>query len=154
MFELPLFFVVSFYLHSRLSGSPDLTTTGLATVITGGLLALSGVLISVWSFYTTYRAGLILSTGHYVEEDHNLITSGAYGFVRHPIYLGVFLIWLSLGIAFESLVVLLLTTLYVIPVLLAYIRSEERMMLSEFGEEYRRYRDRVGMVLPHLHRSC
>ena len=153
MFELPLFFVVSFSLHSRLSGSPDLTTTGLATAITGGVLALGGLSISLWSFYTTYRAGLILSTGHYVEEDHNLVTSGAYGFVRHPIYLGVFLVWLSLGIAFESPGVLLLTMLYVVPAMLAYIRSEERMMLSEFGEEYRRYRDRVGMVVPHLHHS-
>jgi protein-S-isoprenylcysteine O-methyltransferase Ste14 len=73
--------------------------------------------------------------------------------VRHPIYLGVFFIWLSLAIAFKSSVVLLLTMLYVIPAYLLYMRSEENMMLSEFGDEYQRYRDRVGMVLPQLRRS-
>ena len=151
--ELPLFFLVAFHFRSRWSGDLDPTTTAWATATAGALLAVAGLLISLWSFYTTYRAGLILSTGHYVEEEHNLVTWGAYGFVRHPIYLGVFLIWLSLAAAFRSPVVLLLTTLYVIPVYLLYIRSEERMMLGEFGAEYEKYRDRVGMVLPHLQRS-
>lgn len=148
--ELPLFFLVTLYLHSRLAGSSDLSTTAWLTAIAGAVLALSGLLISLWSFYTTYRAGVILSIGHYVEEEHKLVTSGAYGFVRHPIYLGVFLIWLSLALAFKSPVVLLLTVLYVIPAYLVYIRSEERMMLEHFGDTYSLYVQHVPMIVPRL----
>ena len=148
--ELPLFFLVVFYLHSRFAVSSDPGALAWLTAIAGALLALSGFGISLWSFYTTYRAGIIIGSGHYVESQHKLVTDGAYGLVRHPIYLGVFLIWLSLGIAFECLVVILLTAVYVIPAYLLYMRSEEKMMLSEFGDEYRQYRDRVGMVLPQL----
>jgi len=151
--ELPLFFLVVFCLYSRLAVSSDPRAMAWLVAIAGALLALSGLWISLWSFYTTYRAGIIIGTGHYVEDQHKLVTYGAFGLVRHPIYLGVFLIWLSLAIAFKSLVVLLLTALYVIPAYFLYMRSEENMMVSEFGDEYRRYRDRVRMVLPQLRRS-
>jgi protein-S-isoprenylcysteine O-methyltransferase Ste14 len=63
-------------------------------------------------------------------------------------YLGVFLIWLGLAVAFRSPVASLLTVLYVIPAYLVYMRSEEAMLSSEFGPAYERYRARVGMVLP------
>jgi protein-S-isoprenylcysteine O-methyltransferase Ste14 len=148
--EGPLFFLVVCYLHLRVTVSSDPRMMAWLTAMVGALLALSGLWISLWSFYTAFRAGIIIGTGHYVENQHKLVTDGAYGLVRHPIYLGAFLIWFSLAISFNSLIVLLLTLFYLIPTLLLYIRSEENMMLSEFGDEYRRYCDRVGMVLPRL----
>ncbi len=151
--ELPLFFALTLYFFSRApaSSSPSLLTW-LAAIV-GVLLALTGVVISLWSVYTTYRAGIILDAGHYIKKEHRLITTGAYGFVRNPMYLGVFLIWLGIATGFKSLTVLLITVFYVIPVYLVYIRSKEPMLLREFGDEYESYRDRVGMILPRLNRS-
>jgi protein-S-isoprenylcysteine O-methyltransferase Ste14 len=148
VFELPLFFGLTFHFWSRPASSMDPSTTAWLTAAVGLLLGLAGLLVSLWSLYTAYRAGLIIDIGHYIKEEHTLVTWGPYGWVRHPTYLGVFLIWLGLAIGFRSPVVLALTALYVIPAYLVYIRSEEEMMLSEFGEEYQDYCRRVGMIVP------
>ena len=145
--ELPLFLVVSGYFFSRPPADAPTPIAWLAALV-GCVLAVSGVFVSLWSIYTTLRAGIILDAGHYIKGEHPLVTTGAYGLVRNPMYLGVFLIWLGLAMAFRSPVASLLTVLYVIPSYLVYMRSEERMMLSEFGPAYERYRGRVGMVLP------
>lgn len=146
--EIPLFLGVTSYFSGRPWSHSDPTATAWLAAIAGLLFSLGGLLVSLWSFYTAYRAGLIIDIGHYIKEEHKLVTSGAYGFVRHPVYLGVLLIWLGLAIGFQSPVVLVVTALYVVPAYLVYIRSEEKMMLSEFGEQYETYRHRVGMILP------
>jgi len=88
-----------------------------------------------------------------VLADHRLVTRGAYGFVRHPVYLAAFLIWLALAVGFLSLTAFLVTVLYVIPIYLLYMRSEEAMMLECFGERYGSYRRRVPMLLPRVRAS-
>ena len=145
--ELPLFLVVSGYFFSRPPAEAPTAIAWLAA-LSGCTLASTGVFVSLWSIYTTLRAGIVLDAGHYIKDEHPLVTTGAYGLVRNPMYLGVFLIWLGLAIAFRSSVAFLLTVLYVIPAYLVYIRSEEGMMRSEFGPAYERYRARVGSVLP------
>jgi protein-S-isoprenylcysteine O-methyltransferase Ste14 len=85
-----------------------------------------------------------------VVEGHRLVTGGAYGFVRHPIYLAVALVWLGLAVAFASPAALLLTVLYVIPSYVFYMRSEEEMMLGAFGETYRAYQRAVPFLVPRL----
>lgn len=90
---------------------------------------------------------------HFIKREHPLIKTGAYGFVRNPMYLGVILIWLGAGIACRDLEILLLAILFVTPVYVLYGRSEEKMLLEAFGEEYARYRERVGALLPRWRRS-
>jgi len=53
-------------------------------------------------------------------------------------------------VCFLSYVVAAITALYVIPAYLLYIRSEERMMVDTFGDQYARYRGEVPMLLPRL----
>ena len=65
-------------------------------------------------------------------------------------YLAVFMIWLSLAAAYFSLLPLLVLALYVIPVMLLYIREEEALMIEQYGDAYRDYRRRVGGLVPHL----
>jgi protein-S-isoprenylcysteine O-methyltransferase Ste14 len=63
------------------------------------------------------------------------------------------LLWLALAAAFSSLAAFLVTILYVIPSYWLYVRSEERMMLEQFGEPYQTYQARTGMLFPKLRRS-
>ena len=91
--------------------------------------------------------------GHGVLEGHELVDSGAYGFVRHPAYLGALLVWAGLSIAFLDAIVAVVTALYVLPIYIAYLRAEEAMMEARFGDDYRRYRERVPMLLPRIGRS-
>ena len=76
------------------------------------------------------------------------MTQGAYGFVRHPVYLAALLVWLGLGVAFGSAVTLAIALLYVLPAYVLYARSEEAMMLEGFGEAYRQYCRTVPMFIP------
>ena len=72
---------------------------------------------------------------------------GLYSRIRHPQYLGLSLAGIGLSILWPRFLVIALwavmATLYF---LLA--KDEERRMLGQFGEEYRRYMDRTGMFLP------
>jgi len=112
-------------------------------------VAVWGFVLIVWTI-TSWRQ---LFVGHAVLADQKLVTKGAYGVVRHPVYLAALLIWCGLSLCFLSAEAAIVTSLYVLPAYLLYIRSEEMMMLDFFGDEYRRYRQQVPMLLPRLRRA-
>ncbi len=152
--ELPLFLGLTCLLVLR---PPEVPATGAASLVTaaaGSLLALAGLAVSLWAIYTTVRRGVILDAGHFVKEEHPLVTTGAYGFVRNPMYLGIILIWFGIAVAFQNAAVLAASGLYVAPVLWFYIRAEEEMMAHEFGVEFTEYTRKVGRLLPKLHRRA
>jgi protein-S-isoprenylcysteine O-methyltransferase Ste14 len=82
-----------------------------------------------------------------IQPGHTLVTSGSYGLVRHPSYLGLLVNALGWGLAFRSGVGLLLTAL-MIPPLLARIRAEERLLGTQFGAEYDAYCARTSRLIP------
>src|ERR1700730_9435326 len=85
-----------------------------------------------------------------IQPGHTLVTSGVYGVIRHPSYLGLLVNSLGWALAFRSGLGLLLTAL-MIPVLLARIRAEERLLRSQFGAEYDAYRARTSRLIPGLY---
>ena len=85
-----------------------------------------------------------------IQPGHTLVTSGIYGVIRHPSYLGLLVNALGWGLAFRSGVGVLLAAL-MIPPLLARIRAEERLLRAQFGAEYDAYRARTSRMIPGLH---
>jgi len=74
-------------------------------------------------------------------------TPGPYRVVRHPLYVGWLLaFWAAPTMTAAHLVFALVTTGYI----LGAIRLEERDLLAAHGEPYRRYRERVPMLIPRL----
>ena len=144
----PLLLLIVTYLVQ--SGAPPAAGASFGRIgaaILGAALSLGGAGLLVWSFLS-WRG---IFAGHGVLADHKLVTGGAYGFVRHPVYLAALLVWLGLAVGYLSGTALVVTLLYVVPIYLLYIRSEEDMMLAAFGDAYRDYRRVVPMIVPRPH---
>ena len=87
-----------------------------------------------------------------LQEDHKLITTGPYRYVRHPMYLGIFTY--TIGLMMISLdVLVILFFAFTIWVNYRRIPREEQMLIQKFGDEYLEYIKRSGRLLPQLRRG-
>jgi protein-S-isoprenylcysteine O-methyltransferase Ste14 len=107
------------------------------------LFAVGGAL-RIWPIFVLGHrfSGLVA-----IQPGHTLATSGVYGVIRNPSYLGVLVNSLGWGLAFRSGIGVLLTVL-IIPPILVRIRAEERLLRTHFGAEYDTYRARTSRLIP------
>jgi protein-S-isoprenylcysteine O-methyltransferase Ste14 len=82
-----------------------------------------------------------------MREEHQLVTTGPYARIRHPIYLALigFLTGIALVTANWFFIALLVVSLVVLAL---RIPKEEQMMIEDFGEEYKVYMQRTGRLFP------
>lgn len=82
--------------------------------------------------------------------ESNLITTGIYAYVRHPIY-SAFL-FVSTGLIFISnnLYLFILPIIFWALLSLVIINTEEKWLIEKFGNEYREYSQRVSRFIPIL----
>jgi protein-S-isoprenylcysteine O-methyltransferase Ste14 len=113
---------------------------GVALFAAGGALRLWPVFVLGSRF-----SGLVA-----IQPGHTLVTTGIYGLIRHPSYLGFLVSSFGWALAFRSGVGVLLTALLV-PPLIARIRAEERLLRSHFGAEYEAYCARTSRLIPGLY---
>jgi protein-S-isoprenylcysteine O-methyltransferase Ste14 len=94
--------------------------------------------------------GLTQVVSHFagrVTEPMKFKTPGLYRMIRHPIYLGfIIAFWFTPTMTLSHLLFAAVTTAYIF----VGIYLEERDLVAMFGDEYRRYRDRVAMLMPRL----
>ena len=111
-----------------------------------GLFAVGGAL-RIWPvFVLGHRfSGLVA-----IQPEHALVTSGIYGVIRHPSYLGLLINSLGWSLAFRSAVGVFLTV-SLIPSLLARIDAEENLLYSQFGDEYDTYRSHTRRLIPGIY---
>lgn len=108
-----------------------------------GLGAIGGALRLLPVFVLGRRfSGLVA-----IQKEHSLVTTGLYAWIRHPSYLGLLLTVLGWALVFRSGVGLIIAALFV-PIILARIGAEERLLASQFGTEYDAYRARTARLVP------
>jgi protein-S-isoprenylcysteine O-methyltransferase Ste14 len=112
----------------------------------GVLLFVAGGALRIWPVFVLGRrfSGLVA-----IQPGHTLVTGGIYRVIRHPSYLGLLVSLVGWALAFRSTVGVLLTALFV-PPLLARIRAEEELLRTQFGDEYDSYRARTSRLIPGL----
>ena len=72
-----------------------------------------------------------------------IVDDGVYAFTRNPMYLGMALFYVGLGIILSSLGVFLLLPVLIATIQTQVIAREERYLEGKFGDEYRKYKTRV-----------
>jgi protein-S-isoprenylcysteine O-methyltransferase Ste14 len=115
-----------------------------ATYFTGVAVLAFGLAFSIWARHTLGRnwSGVVT-----VKQDHELIRTGPYRFVRHPIYTGLLIAFIGTAIArgeWRGIVAVLI----VFAAFWRKLKVEERFMIETFGDAYLRYREKVRALVP------
>lgn len=110
----------------------------------------AGTAISIWARYTL---GEYWSARVTLKEGHQLIRTGPYAFVRHPIYTGMLVATIGTALVVGEWRGVLAIALLVAAHSRKALR-EERLLTSEFGDQYSLYRQRTGFMFPRLGRKA
>ena len=126
---------------------------GLLVMIEANLLRWSGLLLAVLGLGLIFWSGLALGRFYSQEvtlqEGHRLITTGPYRLIRHPRYLGIFIMGVGQSLLFRSWLGIVLTIL-AMAVVLFRIRDEEILMHKEFGAEREAYGRKTKRLIPYI----
>jgi tetrahydromethanopterin S-methyltransferase subunit A len=104
---------------------------------------------AAWLFWRSHAdLGRNWSVHVRVREDHTLVTSGVYSWIRHPMYAALLLAAAGLIPVLHNWVVA--AAMLSVAFLFAVVRAphEERFLISHFGERYRTYISRSGRLFP------
>ena len=110
----------------------------------GAALTAGGLLFTVWArrYLGPNWSGTVT-----IKEGHELITTGPYAIVRHPIYAGLLVAFAGSAIAMGEWRAIVAVALALLS-FLHKLRIEERWMEQQFGSAYRAYCQRVPALLP------
>jgi protein-S-isoprenylcysteine O-methyltransferase Ste14 len=125
-----------------------LQTIGIYLLNTSPLAGLAGFLLSAVGVAMAIGARVSLGAGWVASgaEKRELITTGPYAFVRHPLYGGLLLV--MVGSALGQSVLWLLPLVVYGPRFFTSARYEEQLLIEQFSDQYRDYRRRTRMLVP------
>lgn len=113
-------------------------------VLAGAVLTVAAMLFAVWA---RTILGSNWSGRVTIKQDHQLILSGPYAFVRHPIYTGMLAALLGTALVYGE--TRCFVGLFICGIgLWLKSRTEEQFMMRQFGEQYAHYRQRVRALVP------
>jgi len=109
-------------------------------------VGLMSIALLIW---TELELGRQFSPQLQLRQDHQLITSGPYAHIRHPLYTAIYAFGLSLALVSANW---FFAAFFLVSLmgLAARVPKEEKMMLEQFGEEYRLYMERTRRYWPKM----
>jgi len=101
----------------------------------------------IWLMWMFQALGRNLTDTVVTRRDAHFVENGPYRFVRNPMYTGVLMLALSLGLALGTWLLPLAGSL-VFTLFALRTRTEEKYLIERFGDRYRGYMGRVGRFFP------
>jgi protein-S-isoprenylcysteine O-methyltransferase Ste14 len=117
---------------------------------TGAALFAIGAALVAW---INYHLGANFSGTLVLRDGHQLIQSGPYRLVRHPMYTSFLVMLTGMLLLSANWFIGGGGILFILLLMAVRTPREERMLLAHFGEEYRAYMARTGRYLPRLRRA-
>jgi protein-S-isoprenylcysteine O-methyltransferase Ste14 len=108
--------------------------------IAGALPVAGGLVLASVAERQFRRAGTAVRP---FEPSSVLVTGGVFRFSRNPMYVGLVLALLGIGIGLGSAAPFVVVPVFVWLIAAIFVLPEERMMTEQFGDEYEAYRRRV-----------
>ncbi|MGA9801086.1 MAG: isoprenylcysteine carboxylmethyltransferase family protein [Terriglobales bacterium] len=116
----------------------------LASAIVGSILTWMGIGLAIWARYHLAENWSARIT---IKQDHQLIRTGPYARLRHPIYSGLILAAIGSAVVIDQwrcvLGVCLIVTGFCIKA-----RKEETMLTQQFGEAFHEHQKHAGFLIP------
>jgi protein-S-isoprenylcysteine O-methyltransferase Ste14 len=113
----------------------------------GYVLILAG-LILLYLAFNAFDGAEFLGLKREIKPE--LVLSGMYRYVRHPLYFATVILILGLFLLVPTQKMLLVLLISYSYILIGY-RLEERKLVAVFGEEYREYQKKVKALIPYLY---
>lgn len=114
--------------------------------VAGIVITYAGIGLAIWA---RMILGKNWSSSVTIKQDHSLILTGPYAFVRHPIYSGILLALLGSAVIVGRIRILIFVPILLIGFLIKS-RKEERFMTEKFGRQYEEYRQHTKALIPFL----
>lgn len=125
----------------------EMAVESLPLRVVGVALSLYFLVMLPWAIRTL---GDLYAPGFAVFDDHTLITSGPFQFVRHPIASSVLALWLGAGLGTMNWLLLVLWPVFAGLSLFLMAATEEALLYEKFGAEYEEYAEQTSRFVPGL----
>ncbi|MFX0181843.1 MAG: methyltransferase family protein [Candidatus Hodarchaeota archaeon] len=120
------------------------------------------LIVSLLGIFILVLGGLFVILGRYqlkqfgsgvltIEDNHELITTGIFRYIRYPIYAGGIIGVFGFYFAFHSLITLIAMTITYFIIFRHRLLFEEKLLLEEFGDKYREYMKQTKKIIPFLY---
>ncbi len=123
----------------------------LRSVLSIGLFIV-GLSIGVWSNIVQNLRGkggpVQFANVQISPKTQNLVVTGPYRYTRNPMLLGACMFYFAIATYLNSIIAVLLVTLFMIFMLIFVKFSEEPRLRKDFGSEYEEYHRKVSMFIP------
>ena len=120
----------------------------LAARSAGWIVLALGMLLQLWTLKLLRGWGLIGLPEVTTLVKGRIITTGPFSVIRHPTYLSHTMMYAGVFFITGFIVIGVITLLDIVVINAMVIPLEDRELIGRFGDEYRRYRDRVPAFFP------
>jgi len=116
------------------------------------IFLIPGIVFMIWSnteLILTGKGGPAEGFGIEISpKTECLVQTGPYRYTRNPMVFGAYSMYIAVAVFINSYTSLILVLLF-LPLIILYLKkSEEKRLFSDFGEDYRLYREKVSILIP------